>query len=318
MWNHGSTSWNDLVNPSTEGAVTSERRRRPAAPRRSTAPPRCSRPGRRGRRAAHLHRARRRAGLAKSTTSRLLAALERTELLERDGAGGVRRRPAVLRSTPPGTTRGTSWPSWPARSWSGSASDTGETVNLGVARGDRGRQVAQVDSPLPPRRPRLDRRRRARRTARRWARCSTPSARSPLPAGPARAAHHRRRSPTPTPLRRDGSRAIRAGAAPSPSTSSSSGSPPSPPRLGRRRRRSSPPLGVSGPTAAAGRPGRPARSLPGRAVHRAVRRSRGRARRPAHDRTRAPKGGRRHDHPRRSCRACTTRRWSATPRACSS
>ena len=47
-------------------------------------------------------------GLAKSTTSRLLAALERTELLERNADGAVRRRARCSGSTPSGTTRGTS------------------------------------------------------------------------------------------------------------------------------------------------------------------------------------------------------------------
>lgn len=84
-------------------------------------------------------------GLARSTTSRLLAALEANHLLERD-AGGAYRCGALFAL-------------YAARHdpWSQIARladpvlraigvETGETVNLGVARGDAVVQIAQVDS----------------------------------------------------------------------------------------------------------------------------------------------------------------------------
>jgi DNA-binding IclR family transcriptional regulator len=84
-------------------------------------------------------------GLAKSTTSRLLAALERSGLLERVGSGSyvagrlfwlyaARHDPwdELVRLARPVMER--------------IGSDTGETVHLSVARGDRVVQVAQVDS----------------------------------------------------------------------------------------------------------------------------------------------------------------------------
>ena len=58
-------------------------------------------------------------GLAKSTTSRLLQALERSRLIQRDHAGAF--RPGALFS-PHVPVRCTIWPSWPARPWSGWAS----------------------------------------------------------------------------------------------------------------------------------------------------------------------------------------------------
>ena len=77
--------------------------------------------GRARRRAAELHRARSDTGLAKSTTSRLLTALERTELLERDDGGALRRRPAVRALRHPARPVGRAGPARPARPASGSA-----------------------------------------------------------------------------------------------------------------------------------------------------------------------------------------------------
>jgi len=84
-------------------------------------------------------------GLAKSTTSRLLAALERGDLLERDDSGGyvagslfwlyaARHDPweQLVRLARPAMER--------------VGSDTQETVHLSVLRGDQVVQVAQVDS----------------------------------------------------------------------------------------------------------------------------------------------------------------------------
>ena len=84
-------------------------------------------------------------GLAKSTTSRMLTALERSGLLERDGAGSyvagrlfwlyaARHDPweELVRLARPVMER--------------IGADTGETVHLSVTRGDRVVQVAQIDS----------------------------------------------------------------------------------------------------------------------------------------------------------------------------
>lgn len=84
-------------------------------------------------------------GLPRSTTSRLLAALERTELLERNAAGSYVAGPLfwlyaarhdpweeLVRLAQPTLDR--------------IGDDTGETVNLSVTRGDRVVQVAQVDT----------------------------------------------------------------------------------------------------------------------------------------------------------------------------
>jgi len=84
-------------------------------------------------------------GLPKSTTSRLLTALERTELLERNGAGTYVAGPLFWLYA----TRHDPWDelvrlATPTLEKIGA--DTGETVNLSVARGDRVVQVAQVDS----------------------------------------------------------------------------------------------------------------------------------------------------------------------------
>ncbi|HET9419543.1 MAG TPA: IclR family transcriptional regulator [Nocardioides sp.] len=84
-------------------------------------------------------------GLPKSTTSRLLTALERTELLERNDAGTYVAGPLFWLYA----TRHDPWDelvrlATPTLEKVGA--DTGETVNLSVARGDRVVQVAQVDS----------------------------------------------------------------------------------------------------------------------------------------------------------------------------
>ena len=84
-------------------------------------------------------------GLAKSTASRLLAALERTELLERNGDGAYVAGPLFWLYA----TRHDPWDelvriAGPTMEQIGD--DTRETVNLSVTRGDRVVQVAQVDS----------------------------------------------------------------------------------------------------------------------------------------------------------------------------
>jgi DNA-binding IclR family transcriptional regulator len=84
-------------------------------------------------------------GLARSTTSRLLAALERTDLVERDPSGGYVAGPlfalhAALRDPWPQVAR-------IARPVLEAVADrTGETVHLGVARGDQVVHVGQVES----------------------------------------------------------------------------------------------------------------------------------------------------------------------------
>jgi DNA-binding IclR family transcriptional regulator len=84
-------------------------------------------------------------GLPKSTTSRILAALERTELLERNQTGSYVAGPLFWLYA----TRHDPWEelvrlSRPTLQKIGA--ETGETVNLSVTRGDRVVQVAQVDS----------------------------------------------------------------------------------------------------------------------------------------------------------------------------
>ena len=84
-------------------------------------------------------------GLPKSTTSRLLTALERTELIERNDAGAYVAGPLFWLYA----TRHDPWDELvrlarPTLERLGE--ETGETVNLSVARGDRVVQVAQVDS----------------------------------------------------------------------------------------------------------------------------------------------------------------------------
>jgi DNA-binding IclR family transcriptional regulator len=84
-------------------------------------------------------------GLPKSTTSRLLTALERTELLERNAAGSYVAGPLFWLYA----TRHDPWDELvrlarPTLERIGT--ETRETVNLSVVRGDRVVQVAQVDS----------------------------------------------------------------------------------------------------------------------------------------------------------------------------
>jgi DNA-binding IclR family transcriptional regulator len=83
--------------------------------------------------------------LAKSTASRLLTALERAELLERDGTGLYRAGPLFWLYA----ARHDRWDELvrlarPTLEQLGA--DTRETVNLAVAQGDRVIQVGQVDS----------------------------------------------------------------------------------------------------------------------------------------------------------------------------
>jgi DNA-binding IclR family transcriptional regulator len=84
-------------------------------------------------------------GLAKSTTSRMLTALERAGLLERDGSGSyVAGRLFWLyaaRHDPWAELVRLARPTMDAI-----GERTGETVNLSVTRGDRVVQVAQIDS----------------------------------------------------------------------------------------------------------------------------------------------------------------------------
>lgn len=84
-------------------------------------------------------------GLPKSTTSRLLSALERTELLERDAGGNYGPGPLfwqyATRHDPDEALIATAQPVLTAI---GSA--TGETVNLAVPRGSRIVHISQVDS----------------------------------------------------------------------------------------------------------------------------------------------------------------------------
>jgi len=84
-------------------------------------------------------------GLPKSTTSRLLTALERTELLERNAAGSYVAGPLFWLYA----TKHDPWDEiarLAAPILEAVGEETGETVNLGMPRGDRVVHVAQVDS----------------------------------------------------------------------------------------------------------------------------------------------------------------------------
>ena len=119
-------------------------------------------------------------GLAKSTTSRMLTALERPACSSATPPGPT--SPAGSSGcTPPGTTRGRSWSGWPGPTMEQIGEDTGETVHLSVTRGERVVQVAQVDSRYLLGTARLDRGRRAARTAPRSARCFYAYGALPLP-----------------------------------------------------------------------------------------------------------------------------------------
>lgn len=84
-------------------------------------------------------------GLARSTTSRLLEALVRNDLLQRDAAGAFTPGELFIRSA---------WRGDPETALVALAmpflqqlgARTGETINLGVARGQMVEQIAQVDS----------------------------------------------------------------------------------------------------------------------------------------------------------------------------
>jgi IclR family acetate operon transcriptional repressor len=84
-------------------------------------------------------------GLAKSTTSRLLLALERGGLVRRDGAGRFRPGEVFVRyAWRGGAEAGLVDVAQPFLDQLGAA--TGETVNLGVGRDGMVEQIAQVDS----------------------------------------------------------------------------------------------------------------------------------------------------------------------------
>jgi DNA-binding IclR family transcriptional regulator len=84
-------------------------------------------------------------GLAKSTTSRLLLALERNGLVRRDEAGKFRPGEMFVRfAWRGGAEAGLTEVAQPYLDRLGAV--TGETVNLGVGRGGRVEQIAQVDS----------------------------------------------------------------------------------------------------------------------------------------------------------------------------
>lgn len=84
-------------------------------------------------------------GLAKSTTSRLLHALERNRLVRRDRAGLFRAGPLfAVYAAQHDTSQDLLDVAQPTLDEIGER--TGETVNLAVARGDEVVQVAQVDS----------------------------------------------------------------------------------------------------------------------------------------------------------------------------
>src|SRR5438093_7780801 len=84
-------------------------------------------------------------GLAKSTTSRLLLALERNGLVRRDEAGRFRPGEMFVRfAWRGGAEAGLTEVAQPYLDRLGEA--TGETVNLGVGRDGMIEQIAQVDS----------------------------------------------------------------------------------------------------------------------------------------------------------------------------
>jgi len=149
MWNHSSTSWNPLGTPdphrhqeksvSETGTVTASGTRAVdrAADLVSTVV-RAEDPMT----FADLQES---SGLAKSTTSRMLTALERSGLLERDADGSYVAGSLfwlyAARHDPWEELVRVAQPTMAAI-----GDDTHETVHLSVARGDRVVQVAQVDS----------------------------------------------------------------------------------------------------------------------------------------------------------------------------
>ena len=129
-------------------------------------------------------------GLARSTTSRLLAALERTDLVERDAAGGYVAGPlfalhAAIHDPWPQVAR----LARPVLETVGER--TGETVHLGVGRGPGVVHIGQVESTFLLVGPRLEpgRRTPALLGARQGALRARPA---PDPGGPAGAAHRAR------------------------------------------------------------------------------------------------------------------------------
>jgi DNA-binding IclR family transcriptional regulator len=153
MWDHSSTSWNHHESPlpRNAGAKPTERGEHPVTESPSSGTQALDRAVQLASMVvqadepvsfADLQEA---TGLAKSTTSRLLAALERGDLLERDDNGGyvagslfwlyaARHDPweQLVQLARPAMER--------------VGSDTQETVHLSVIRGDQVVQVAQVDS----------------------------------------------------------------------------------------------------------------------------------------------------------------------------
>jgi len=83
-------------------------------------------------------------GLAKSTTSRLLMALERNGLVQRDGRGGFRPGEVFVSYAWRSAEAGLITVAQPFLERLGAA--TGETINLGVASRSMVEQIAQVDS----------------------------------------------------------------------------------------------------------------------------------------------------------------------------
>ncbi len=113
-------------------------------------------------------------GLAKSTTSRLLLALERNGLVRRDEAGRFRPGAMFARfAWRGGAEAGLTEVAQPYLDRLGEA--TGETVNLGVAADGMVEQIAQVDAATCSARA-TGSAGLCRRTAPRWARCCSPSA----------------------------------------------------------------------------------------------------------------------------------------------
>ena len=200
MWNHGSTSWNRRANSRTSRPREEHRR----AARRAS---RQRHPGGRPRRRCWCPRSCRptepltfaeladECGLPKSTTSRLLTALERTELLERDDAGSYVAGPLFWRyatrhdpcerarpARPPGPrARSARRPA--RRSTSACRAATGSCRSPRSTPATCSAPATGPSVDVPPH-------------ASRSARCSTPYGALPLPAGAARAARPSARSPT--------------------------------------------------------------------------------------------------------------------------
>ena len=165
-------------------------------------------------------------GLAKSTTSRLLAALERTGCRARDAGGYVAGPLFALyaaRHDPSTSSSGS-----PGRPCERLGEQTGETVNLAVPAA-----TASSRSPRSTRRYLLGtrdwiQRRRARRTARRSARSSSPADVVAAARRAAGAAHADRTVTDRAALRRELAAIRASGYGDDASTSSRSASPPSP------------------------------------------------------------------------------------------